>query len=91
MRWDRIGRVALVLVLFGVLVSLPEPRRQPVRRLAGLEGGRGAVGGAEGARTLSLGAQVERASDPLTLEREARKLGMVKPGERAYVIEGLGD
>ena len=35
--------------------------------------------------------KVQRASDPLTLEREARKLGMVKPGERAYVIEGLGD
>jgi cell division protein FtsB len=25
------------------------------------------------------------------LEREARSLGMVKPGEKAYVIKGLPD
>ena len=35
----------------------------------------------------SLQDQVERADDPLTMEREARRLGMVKPGERAYVID----
>ena len=28
--------------------------------------------------------------DPRALEREARRLGMVRPGERAYVVEGLG-
>ncbi len=39
----------------------------------------------------SLTSQVERAEDPLTMEREARKLGMVKPGEQAYVIDGLDD
>jgi cell division protein FtsB len=33
--------------------------------------------------------QVREASSPLTLEREARRLGMVKPGEHAYVIRGL--
>jgi hypothetical protein len=27
--------------------------------------------------------------DPRALEREARRLGMVRQGERAYVIEGL--
>ena len=27
--------------------------------------------------------------DPGALEREARSLGMVRQGERAYVIEGL--
>ena len=27
--------------------------------------------------------------DPKALEREARRLGMVRPGERAYVVEGL--
>jgi len=34
---------------------------------------------------------VEQAGTTATLEREARKLGMVKPGERAYVIEGLDE
>ena len=91
MRWDRIGRVALVLVLFGVhglsylnpLVNLFDAWRDSKageERLVELK-----------EENASLRQQVERAKDPLTLEREARKLGMVKPGERAYVIEGLGD
>ena len=29
--------------------------------------------------------------EPATLEREARRLGYVKPGEKAYVIEDLPD
>ena len=28
-------------------------------------------------------------ADPRTLEAEARKLGMVRPTERAYVVKGL--
>ena len=35
--------------------------------------------------------QVREAGTPLVLEREARKLGMVRPGEDAYVVRGLGD
>jgi cell division protein FtsB len=27
---------------------------------------------------------------PSTLEREARALGMVRPGERPYIVQGLG-
>ena len=34
--------------------------------------------------------RVEDLKRPIALEREARKLGMVKEGERAYVIENLG-
>ena len=38
-------------------------------------------------------AELERksaeASDPTVLEREARRLGMIRSGERAYVIRGL--
>ena len=39
----------------------------------------------------SLEAKVEEASSPLTVERQARRLGMIRSGERAYVIHGLGD
>ncbi|MGD0197014.1 MAG: septum formation initiator family protein [Solirubrobacteraceae bacterium] len=28
-------------------------------------------------------------SEPSTLEREARRLGLVRPGEREYVVTGL--
>ena len=33
--------------------------------------------------------RVDALRDPGALEHEARKLGMVRQGERAYVIEGL--
>jgi cell division protein FtsB len=82
--------VALVLVLFGVMVSY----LNPVVNL--VDAWRDSKVGEERLVELqrenaSLSAQVEKAEDPLTMEREARKLGMVKPGEQAYVIDGLGD
>jgi cell division protein FtsB len=89
-RWDRIGRVALVLVLFGVLVSYLNP-------LVNLfDAWRDSKAGEERLVELKqenaqLQEQVRTAQSPLTMEREARRLGMVRPGERAYVIRGLDD
>lgn len=79
-----------MLVLFGVLVSY----LNPVVNL--IDAWRDSKAGEERLLELKqenagLRTQVEAAEDPLTLEREARKLGMVKPGERAYVIHGLDD
>jgi cell division protein FtsB len=34
--------------------------------------------------------QVQAADDEVVLEREARRQGMVIPGERPYVIHGVG-
>ncbi len=90
MRWDRVGRVALVLVLFGVMASY----LNPVVNLfdAWRDSKAGAAHLAElRAENAALRERVAEARDPATLEREARKLGMVRPGERAYVIDGLGD
>ena len=38
---------------------------------------------------VELTHELREASSPATLEREARRLGMVKPGEHAYVVHGL--
>jgi cell division protein FtsB len=89
-RWDRVGRIALVLVLFGVLVSY----LNPVVNL--FDAWRDSKAGEERLTELqreqgSLQEQVEDASSPLTVEREARRLGMVRPGERSYVVHGLDD
>jgi len=88
-RWDRVGRVALVLVLFGVMVSYLNPvvnllgawrdSKASEQRLAQLE-----------RKHAKLQGKVRDAGSPLTLEREARKLGMVRAGEHAYVVRGLG-
>jgi cell division protein FtsB len=89
-RWDRVGRIALVVVLFAVMVSYLNPvvnlfdawkdSKAGEERLAELQ-----------REQASLQDQVEKASSPLTVEREARRLGMVRPGERSYVVHGLDD
>ena len=89
-RWDRVGRIALVLVLFAVMASY----LNPVVNL--IDAWRDSKAGEEQLADLQrenadLQVQMEQAEDPLTLEREARRLGMVRPGERAYVVRGLGD
>jgi len=32
---------------------------------------------------------MERSSSKQTLEREARRLGLVRPGERLYIVKGI--
>ncbi len=87
-RWDRLGRVALLVVLLVVAglyvqqgLSLLSTRSQAAQQQAIV-------------RTLTRqNAQLvkERNSlnDPSTIERDARALGMVKAGERPYVVTGL--
>ena len=65
-----------MLVLFVVLLTLDGEKVTGEERLLQLKG-----------ENASLRDQVQRAGDSLTMEREARRLGMVKPGERAYVID----
>lgn len=88
-RWDRIGRVALVLVLAGVMASYLNPVVNLIDAWRDSKAGESKLVELK-AENASLTAQVERAESPLTMEREARKLGMVRLGERAYVVEGLG-
>ena len=85
-RWDRVGRIALFIVLLAILYLYISPiqnwfeqretaatHREQVRELE-----------AEHKR-LKQRARILR--NPNSLEREARGLGMVKRGERAFVIE----
>ena len=87
-RWDRLGRIALLIVLMGVLALYVKPvlswwsTRQESQK-------RGAEVTALEAENKKLRARSDELKDPRTLENEARRLGMVKPGERAFVVEGL--
>jgi cell division protein FtsB len=87
-RWDRVGRIALVLVLFGVMISYLNPL---VNLLEAWQGSRSSVSQLAQLKQerVALIGQLRSASSPATLEREARRLGMVKPGEHAYVVHGL--
>ena len=87
-RWDRVGRVALLVVLFGIVVLYAGPARSYVstQREAGQRRAELARLKQEHQRLLARRAELR---SPAALEREARRQGIVKPGERPYVIEHL--
>jgi cell division protein FtsB len=87
-RWDRVGRTALLLLLLLVALAYVGPARSLLSTWRESH--------AKQAQLQQLqhehDALVQRARelrDPRTIQAEARRLGMVKPGERPYVIRGL--
>lgn len=87
-RWDRLGRVTLLVVLAGVLALYVRPaisyvqtwresqaKHAELQRLAD-----------ENRRLL---ARRRALLEPRSLEREARALGMVRQDERAFVVRGV--
>jgi cell division protein FtsB len=87
-RWNRLGRVGLLVVLVVVAalyvkqgLSYLSTRSQANQQLAIVH------------RLSHDNARLERQrrslSDMTTIERDARALGMVRPGERPYVVTGL--
>ncbi len=87
-RWDRVGRIGLLVVLavvVGVYVqdalsylstrSQAEQQQAIVRQLA--------------RANAQLLRQQKSLGDPATIIHDARVLGMVRAGERPYVITGL--
>jgi cell division protein FtsB len=87
-QWDRLGRVVLVLVVFGLLVSYVGP----LYNLAKTYRSAGATK-AELHRVQAENAQLERrvrhVKSDTVLRREARRQGMIEPGEQAYVVNGI--
>jgi cell division protein FtsB len=87
-RWDRLGRWALLFVLALVLYLYIGPTKSWVStwREAGQKRQEVATLRAENERLRERRDALKRQS---SLEREARRLGMVKAGERMYIVEGL--
>jgi cell division protein FtsB len=84
-RWDRVGRWALICVFAFVLYLYVGPARTWVTTYAEAKRKRGEV--AELRREHDrLAARRRELRRPGALEREARKLGMVKAGEKLYVV-----
>ena len=87
-RWDRVGRVALLVVLVGLLGLYVGPARS---YLGARQEARQRSAEVTELRRENRRLRARRAAlaDPQALEREARRLGMVRPGEKSYVIEHL--
>ena len=87
-RWDRIGRVALLLVLGLILLLYVGPARSSFSTWQTAKSKRAEVHRLE-RENARLRARRRALNDPRTLEAEARRLGMVRPGERPFVVDGL--
>jgi cell division protein FtsB len=87
-RWDRVGRFALLTTLVVILLLYLSPAKHWIQqsRTAGAQQDELQDLTAE---NRELKRRVRALRDPGALEREARRLGMVHQGERAYVIENL--
>ena len=89
-RWDRLGRIALLFVAALVVylyigptanwIGAYKESKKRKHELTALQ--------REHARLVARRDALRR---PATLEAEARSLGMVRAGERAYVVSGLPD
>jgi len=77
-----------VLVLFGVMVSYLNPMVSLLEAWQGSKSSESRLAELKREK-VDLTRQLRAASSPTTLEAEARRLGMVKPGEHAYVVHHL--
>ena len=87
-RWDRVGRWGLLCVLAAVVYLYVGPTRAWIAAYGEAGEKRAEVAELE-QRNDQLRAQKAALRSPDAIEREARKLGMVRAGERAYVIQDL--
>jgi cell division protein FtsB len=87
-RWDRLGRWALIGVFAFVLYLYIGPAARWVTTYRDAKQKRAEVAVLH-AENVKLRAQQRALRAPSALEKEARSLGMVKAGEKAYVIEGV--
>jgi cell division protein FtsB len=88
--WDKLGRIVLVLVLFLVLVSYLNPLVNLLQAWQGSKSSDAQLAQLKQEK-VDLTNRLREVSSPAALEREARRLGMVQPGEHAYIVHGLGN
>lgn len=87
-RWDRFGRVILVLALFVVLASYVGPTLNVFESWRESKAAESRLGELK-AENEQLMHQAKLLGEPAATIAEARKLGLVAPGEQAYVVDGL--
>ena len=87
-RWDRVGRIALLCVLAFIVYLYIGPARSWITAYGEAKDRREQVAKLQ-ARNAVLRGREQRLKRRTVLELEARRLGMVKAGERAYGVQGL--
>ncbi|MDQ6834974.1 MAG: septum formation initiator family protein [Actinomycetota bacterium] len=86
-RWDRAGRVGLLVVLV-VVVGLYVQHTLAYLSVSAQASRQEEIVDQLARQNARLAAEQRSLNQPATIVRDARALGMVRPGERAYVITG---
>jgi cell division protein FtsB len=87
-RWDRISRVALLGVLVVLLALFIGPAHSIYSTWQRAKQEKAAVAALK-RENKKLRGERSALTHPTVLEREARGLGMTRPGEKVFVLRGL--
>jgi cell division protein FtsB len=87
-RWDRIGRIGLLVVLI-VVAGLYVQQALAYLSVRGQAHQQQSLVRNLQRQNSALTRQQSSLRNPATVQREARRLGMVRLGERPYVVTGL--
>jgi len=85
--WDRVGRIALTLVLAAVLYSYLNPAIEFVKTYTATTAAKAQLHGLQHENTR-LHKRIQSADEPLVVDRMARAQGMVAEGETPFVLRG---
>jgi cell division protein FtsB len=88
--WDRVGRIALTLVLVAVAYSYLNPAIDFVKTYTATTAAKAQQHELQ-AENTKLHRRIQSTDDPIVIERMARAQGMVAEGETPVVIRGLGN
>jgi hypothetical protein len=87
-RWDRVGRVALLALLAAVVALYVGPALSLLSTWRRSNAEQAQLRALE-RQHVTLLRQAASLRSPITLATEARRLGMLLPGERPYVVRNL--
>ncbi|HEV2981783.1 MAG TPA: septum formation initiator family protein [Solirubrobacteraceae bacterium] len=87
-RWDRLGRLALLCVLAALVYLYASAGVHLLSKVSQAHAHSAQVRALRREHAL-LVSQHEQLSRQSTLEAEARRLGMIKPGEQPFIATGL--
>jgi cell division protein FtsB len=88
--WDRVGRIALTLVLAAVLYSYLNPAIDFVKTYTATTAAKAQLHELQHDNTR-LHTRIQSADDPIVINRMARGQGMVGEGETPVVVRGLNN
>jgi cell division protein FtsB len=86
-RWDRVGRV-LLLVVLAVVLGLYVQEALAYLSVRSEADQQAAIVHRLTREDARLARAQRSLNDPATIRRDARELGMLLPGERAYAVTG---